>query len=1026
MQNDNRLGIFSVPAAPLSAHIAAVLLLALAAPPAIAGDWIGPDGGDWFDPANWQSGVVPTGATSVRIDNGTTAEVSGVSATAYGGTELRVGDAVSGGLRVIDGGSLSSLNGRIGNVAGSSGVVTVSGPGSNWTSGTISSGYGEGSGVLEILNGGTVVSTGSVWIGLDPAASGRVRVSGSGSRLTAENNLYVGSSGTGVLTVESGGRVTYAPGSTDRAIHLGRFAGASGTLEIDGAGSTLDAQAGSFYVGDAGAGTLVVRNGGVLTHAGGAVWVGHQAGATGVATVSGTGSRLAATGNLLVGGFGSGTLTIVEGGLVASDGFGLVGNVAGSVGQVEVAGAGSSWRSGGSLLFVGDQGGGVLTVRDGALVRVGNGLGTVRLGSSASGVGVLNIGAGGATGILDADVVTGGSGSATLNFNHSDDNYFFTRDGTAAGAPIAITGSTVLNHNGSGTTVLTGTNTHVGGTYVNAGRLVVNGSLAGDTVVGVGGALGGGGTVGNLSIGSGGTLAPGNSPGLLTVTGDLYLAPGSLTVMEIDGTIPGSEHDQINVGGTATLDGTLQLDFGYVPVDGERFNLINASSVVSAGDAVTGFADIQHNLGAALLATAIVDPVSFDILVKISQDSFVTAPDPELPGVPFDAAADLTRNQFNVATDLDRFSLSGQAASLIAALNTLPAEALPGAFDRISGVQHTHAALLYPRISRQFHDLLGQRLATNGPLEGTNAGNRFSGIKLAAAGSAKGLGLNALGNESRSDRRVWLQAIGSTGRIDRDRNASGADYHSGGLVLGAEADVSEHLTVGAAIAYTRSDADVRDGDLETDSYQAAVYGKWQSGEAYVRGTAGVGRHDTAASRRVSVGGMAQTAKADYDARTVAVSLEGGKAIPVSTAVAVTPFAGIDYVRGSRSRFTEKAAGDARLEVSSDRHESLQSVLGVRVQGDLPARGEGRMSAYVEAAWLHEFADRNADLRAGFVAAPVSDFRVYGPELDRNRARVGAGFSAQLTKSTEFELAYRGDVAGSDRHHALAATVRVRW
>src|SRR5690606_19096898 len=138
---------------------------------------------------------------------------------------------------------------------------------------------------------------------------------------------------------------------------------------------------------------------------------------------------------------------------------------------------------------------------------------------------------------------------------------------------------------GAGTTVLTGANTHTGGTHVNAGRLLINGSLAGGTFVNAGGTLGGSGTLGTLVVGSGGTLSPGNSPGILTVSGDLTLEPGSLTLVEIDGRTPGTEHDQINVSGSATLDGSLQLDFGFVPVDGDRFNLINAASIVRAGDA---------------------------------------------------------------------------------------------------------------------------------------------------------------------------------------------------------------------------------------------------------------------------------------------------------------------------------------------------------------------------------------------------------------------------------------------------------
>lgn len=768
-------------------------------------------------------------------------------------------------------------------------------------------------------------------------------------------------------------------------------------MTVDGAGSSLASGGGHFYVGAAGSGWLTIQNGGVVTHTRSdpqsrIVSIGSQGGATGVVMVSDIGSRLSTTENLLVGASGAGTLNILNGGMVENDGFGLIGNLSANInsrGTVTVDGAGSTWLSNGSLLFVGDQTSGSLTLTNGGMVRINAGAGTAFVGSAASGVGVLNIGAGGGAGVLDAATVNGGSGSATLNFNHTASDYFFTRDGTSAGAAIAITGSTAVNHNGSGTTVLTGTNTYSGATNVNAGRLIVDGSLSGNTFVNAGGTLGGSGTVGNLTVSSGGTLSPGNSPGILNVAGDFTLNAGSLTVMEIDGYTPGTQHDQVNVSGTARLDGTLQLDFGFVPVNGDRFNLINAASVVPAGDPTTGFADIGHNLGAAILATAVIDPESFDILVQMEQGSFVSA-----------AGSGLTRNQFNVATSLDGFATSGLAPGLFSALNTLSAGQLPNAFDQLSGVQHTHAAMLYPRINRQFHDVLAQRMSGHGSPRSDLA--------------------------TPDDRHVWLQAVGGFGNIDGDRNASGADYQSGGIALGAEADVSERVTVGAALAYTRSDVDMRRAGIEIDSYQAAFYGNWQRGDTYVRGSTGLGYHDTSASRRLSLGGLEHNARANYDGWTAALSLEAGKAITLSESVVVTPLAGIDYVHVTRSRFTEKEGGDTRLTVSSDHFDSLQSVLGARVQSNLFADGERRVSSYLEAAWLHEFADRGSNLRAGFATAPDSDFRIFGPRTDRDRARVGAGIKAQMTETLDLELAYRGDIAHSDKSHLFAATVRMRW
>ncbi len=65
---------------------------------------------------------------------------------------------------------------------------------------------------------------------------------------------------------------------------------------------------------------LAVQNGGTLTDFGG--FVGDLPGSRGTATVSGAGSTWTNTGTIVVGGLGTGTLTIQNGGTVNSGGGG--------------------------------------------------------------------------------------------------------------------------------------------------------------------------------------------------------------------------------------------------------------------------------------------------------------------------------------------------------------------------------------------------------------------------------------------------------------------------------------------------------------------------------------------------------------------------------------------------------------------------------------------------------------------------------------------------------------------------------
>ncbi|MCB0556672.1 MAG: hypothetical protein KDD02_24210, partial [Phaeodactylibacter sp.] len=116
---------------------------------------------------------------------------------------------------------------------------------------------------------------------------------------------------------------------------------------------------------------------------------------------------------------------------------------------------------------------------------------------------------------------------------------------------------------------------------VKKGVLNLNGqSPVAPLTVNSGGTLSGNGTVdGDLTCDAGGVLSPGNSIGAITVTGD-FVNNGVLAIE-----ISAIASDVINVSGSATVNGTINLLFIFIPVLNTNYSysvIVGASSYINS------------------------------------------------------------------------------------------------------------------------------------------------------------------------------------------------------------------------------------------------------------------------------------------------------------------------------------------------------------------------------------------------------------------------------------------------------------
>jgi autotransporter-associated beta strand protein len=225
------------------------------------------------------------------------------------------------------------------------------------------------------------------------------------------------------------------------------------------------------------------------------------------------------------------------------------------------------------------------TAFNGALIKNGSGTWTLDqsfnyTGGTTINAGTLQIGNGGTAGSITGNVKDNG----TLAFDRSDSVTFSG----------AIRGTGSLTQNGSGTLVLTGTNTYGGGTKINAGTLQIgsgsrSGSITGDVT-------------------DNGTLAFDRSDsvtfaGVISGTGSLEQSgPGTL-ILTADNTFTGTT--------TIGLISTLQLGNGRTTgtvagniVDNGLLSF-NRSNTLDIGGVISGTGSVQQNgAGTTILSGA--------------------------------------------------------------------------------------------------------------------------------------------------------------------------------------------------------------------------------------------------------------------------------------------------------------------------------------------------------------------------------------------------------------------------------------
>ena len=518
------------------------------------------------------------------------------------------------------------------------------------------------------------------------------------------------------------------------------------------------------------------------------------------------------------------------------------------------------------------------------------------------------------------------------------------------------------------------------------------GAIKGTVYVDHGGTYGGYGNVGDLHVD--GQLLVSENLGAPSIRGDLTLSESATLAYEVTDNADTSQ--TIFVKGIARLGGASLL---VTALPGDYARTLN-HTLLSAERVEGTFGRVSSTLA---FMTATPD-YSDEKVVRLTYAR---------NEVPFENLA-TNENGRELARSIEEPKASptaqtppNTANAAVTALLASTAETASQAIDQLDGGQNANLAKA--------------TLNSDSPISATmlSAMRQLDSASSYSNSSKRNAPRLAAGSEDNG--RVWLQALGHGGTLDRDHEALKHTTH--GLVLGADWGIDEEWRIGVlgGKSETRLDSRGLDGDL--DSWHLGAYALRQNGPMSLRLGATYSNHDGSTKRRVAFKGFSDRPEGRYDANTqqafAQLSYNLGRAN-----VSIEPFASLGYQRYQRDTYTEKG-GAAALKVHGQTQNNLNSTFGLRLAKLNTLDNGMQLTPRFSAGWKHTYGDVYSDTRQRLVTGG-KNFTVSGASLDRDSLLVDAGLDLGLSAKHTLGVGLTGEIGTDSRNHGVTGQWRMSF
>lgn len=500
-------------------------------------------------------------------------------------------------------------------------------------------------------------------------------------------------------------------------------------------------------------------------------------------------------------------------------------------------------------------------------------------------------------------------------------------------------------------------------------------------------------------------------PGTLTVSGNYTQSATGTLRIEVAGTAPG-QFDQLQVGGHASLAGTLQL----IGLGSFRLRAGDKLTFLTAKGGVSGaFGTIENNFLTGTVVKGEILVLSNAIVLEGTQGSFVPAA--------------CNPNSVAVAHALDNVAGDPRAAALISFLNNEPLGQLCSDFTLIAPEQLASifnigvslANVQSANLERQMDDIRAGSTGFNSAGFSMNGAPSYGGGLGGPTGPEGKSGPSVLAPIPENRWGVFVSGLGEFTHVDSTDTAHGFDLQTGGVTFGVDYRIGSNFAIGLMAGYAHTHADPGNGgDIDVNSGKFGLYSTAFSGGFYLDSavTGGFSGYDT---RRPALLG---TASGSTNGGDLNVLVNGGYDWKKG-GLSIGPTASFQYTYVSFDGFTESGSL-APLKFNDQNVDSFRTAFGMKASYDWKI-GKILIRPELRAAWQHEYGNSAYSIVASFANGAGNSFTVSSPKIGRDSLLLGAGFAVLWSDRISTYIYYDGELGRTNyQSNNVSAGIRVTF